>query len=107
MILFWTYQFLFEKFDLLLCLQFSFRDCTVISLDDIVRRCFLDDSDHALLRATLTKTQKIMAGVFGNSLNNVFDYYVDAIQDDHHSYDGEFLRFSRGSFLINISLHGQ
>jgi hypothetical protein len=82
-----------EKFDLLLRFQFEFRDYTVLSLDDFVKGGFLDDSDHALLRATLTRAQEVMAGVFGNSYNKVFDGYISAIQDHHHGYDGEFLRF--------------
>jgi hypothetical protein len=94
-----------EKFDLLLRFQFAFRDYTVISLDDFVKGGFLDDSDHALLRATLTRTQEVMAGVFGNSFNKVFDCYIDAIQDDHHSYDGEFLRFLAEEVLYRYGQH--
>ena len=94
-----------EKFDLLLRLQFSFRDYTIISLDDFVRGSFLDDSDHALLRSTLTRAQEVMAGVFGNSFNKVFDNYIGAIQDDHYSYDGDFLRFLAEEVLYRYGQH--
>ena len=93
-----------EKFDLLLRLKFAFRDYTGLSLDDFVKGVFLDDSDPALLRATLMRAQEVMAGVFGNSFNKVFDGYIGAIQDDHHNYDGEFLRYLAEKPLY---LHGQ
>jgi hypothetical protein len=76
----------------------------VLSLDDFVKGGFLDESDHALLRATLMRTQEVMAGVFGNSFNKVFESYIGAIQEEHHSYDGEFLRFLAEEALY---LYGQ
>ena len=94
-----------EKFDLLLRLQFAFRDYSVLSLDDFVKGNYLDDSDHALLRATLMRAQEVLAGVFGNSFNKVFDGYISAIQDDHHGYEGEFLRFLAEEVLYRYGQH--
>ena len=93
-----------EKFDKLLTFTFEFRDYNVLSLDDFVKGGFLDDSDHALLRATLMRTQEVMAGVFGKSFNKVFESYIGAIQEEHHGYDGEFLRFLAEEALY---LYGQ
>jgi hypothetical protein len=93
-----------EKFDLLLRLKFAFRDYTGLSLDDFVKGGFLDDTDPALLRATLMRAQEVMAGVFGNSFNKVCDGYITAIQEEHHNYECEFLRFLAEEALY---LYGQ
>jgi len=82
-----------EKLKRLLTFQFAFRDYSVLSLDDFIKGGYLEEEDTALLRATLLRTQELMAGVFGSSFSKVFQTFIDAIQDAYRGYDGEFLRF--------------